>query len=313
MAIASVHSTISTNEMLSLAREIPKDGLQSDLIARASPNVSDRGLSEVDLRMSQPTDLTCPSTSNATVVRRARKLEFLTLAWNLVEAAVAIGSGAVADSAALIAFGIDSLIESSSSVVLLWRLCGGDRGEARERQALRLVGLSFLALAAYVAVDATRTLIAKTPPDMSLAGIVLAILSLVVMPLLSARKRRLAALLRSNALHADSRQSCLCATLSGILLGGLSLNAIWGWWWADPVAGLMMTPIIIKEGLKALSGEVCDCQRLLRFCGPDLAELSFATSANSHPTSASSQLKYLLQETRLQVFCASIQTSSVTK
>lgn len=246
--------------MLSLARGIPKDGLQSDLIARASPKVSNRGLSELDLRMSQPTDLTCPNTSNATVVRRARKLEFLTLAWNLVEAAVAIASGAVADSAALIAFGIDSLIESSSSVVLLWRLCGGDRGEARERQALRLVGLSFLALAAYVAVDATRTLIAKTPPDVSLAGIVLAILSLVVMPLLSARKRRLAALLRSNALHADSRQSSLCATLSGILLGGLSLNAIWGWWWADPVAGLMMAPIIIKEGLKALSGEVCDCQ-----------------------------------------------------
>jgi len=183
------------------------------------------------------------------------------LAWNLVEAAVAIGSGAVADSAALIAFGIDSLIESSSSVVLLWRLCGGDRGEARERQALGLVGLSFLALAAYVAVDATRTLIAKTPPDGSLAGIVLAILSLVVMPLLSARKRRLAALLRSNALHADSRQSSLCATLSGILLGGLSLNAIWGWWWADPVAGLMMAPIIIKEGLQALRGQACsDCQ-----------------------------------------------------
>jgi len=211
--------------------------------------------------MSQPTDLTSPKTSNAAFVRRARKLEFFTLAWNLVEAAVAIGSGAVADSAALIAFGIDSLIESSSGVVLLWRLQGGDRGEARERQALRLVGLSFLALAAYVASDATRALIAKTPPEVSLAGIVLAMLSLIVMPLLSARKRRLAAVLRSRALHADSRQTSLCATLSGILLGGLSLNALWGWWWADPVAGLMMTPIIIKEGLEALKGQVCsDCQ-----------------------------------------------------
>jgi divalent metal cation (Fe/Co/Zn/Cd) transporter len=211
--------------------------------------------------MSQASDVPCPKTSNATFVRRARKLEFYTLAWNLVEAAVAIGSGAVADSAALIAFGIDSLIESSSSVVLLWRLHDGDRGDARERRALRLVGLSFLALAAYVALDATQALIAKTPPDVSLTGIVLATLSLIVMPLLSARKRRLAAVLRSGALHADSRQSNLCAILSGILLGGLSLNAVCGWWWADPVAGLMMTPIIFKEGIEALRGEVCsDCQ-----------------------------------------------------
>jgi divalent metal cation (Fe/Co/Zn/Cd) transporter len=215
----------------------------------------------VDLRVSQPTDLTRAETSSATIVRCARKLEFFTLAWNLVEAAVAIGSGAVADSAALIAFGIDSLIESSSGVILLWRLHDGDRGEARERRALRLVGFSFLALAAYVAWDATQALIARTPPDVSLAGIVLAILSLIVMPLLAARKRRLAAVLRSAALHADSRQSNLCATLSGILLGGLSLNALWGWWWADPVAGLMMTPIIIKEGLQALKGQACnDCQ-----------------------------------------------------
>lgn len=211
--------------------------------------------------MSQPTELTTPKTSSATAVRYARKLEFFTLAWNLVEAAVAIGSGAVADSAALIAFGMDSLIESSSGVVLLWRLHDDDRGEARERRALRWVGLSFLALAAYVAWDATQALIAKTPPDVSLAGIVLAMLSLIVMPLLSARKRRLAAVLRSRALHADSRQSNLCAALSGILLGGLSLNALWGWWWADPVAGLMMTPIIIKEALHSLRGQACsDCQ-----------------------------------------------------
>jgi divalent metal cation (Fe/Co/Zn/Cd) transporter len=215
----------------------------------------------VDLRATQPTDLTSPTTSSATALRGARKLEFFTLAWNLVEAAVAIGSGAVADSAALIAFGIDSLIESSSSVVLLWRLHGSDQDEARERRALKLVGLSFLALAAYVAWDATQALIAKTPPNVSLAGIVLAILSLIVMPLLSTRKRRLAAILRSGALHADSRQSNLCAILSGILLGGLSLNAIWGWWWADPVAGLMMTPIIIKTGIEALRGQPCrDCR-----------------------------------------------------
>ena len=112
-----------------------------------------------------------------------------------------------------------------------------------------------------MAWDATQALIAKTPPNVSLAGIVLAILSLIVMPLLSTRKRRLAAILRSGALHADSRQSNLCAILSGILLGGLSLNAIWGWWWADPVAGLMMTPIIIKTGIEALRGQPCsDCR-----------------------------------------------------
>ena len=118
-----------------------------------------------------------------------------------------------------------------------------------------------MALAAYVAWDATQALIARTPPDVSLAGIVLAMLSLIVMPLLSARKRRLAAVLRSGALHADSCQSNLCAILSGILLGGLSLNGLWGWWWTDPVAGLMMIPIIINEGLEALKGQVCSgCQ-----------------------------------------------------
>lgn len=144
--------------------------------------------------------------------------------------------------------------------MLLWRLRSSEVDEARERLALRLVGGCFLILAAYVAVDAGLSLFRHEPPEASLAGIVLAAVSLVVMPLLARAKRRVAARLGSVALAADSRQTDLCAYLSAILLGGLALNAVLGWWWADPVAALIMVPIIIREGLQALRGEVCaDC------------------------------------------------------
>jgi divalent metal cation (Fe/Co/Zn/Cd) transporter len=196
----------------------------------------------------------------AGLVRHGRRLEYVTLGWNGIEAVVAVGSGAIAGSTALIGFGIDSLIEMSSGMLLLWRLQVGERGQAREQAALRLVGYSFLALAGYVAFESAESLIRKRAPEASWTGIGLAVLSLLVMPWLSVRKRRVASSLGSRALEADSRQSSLCAWLSAILLMGLSLNALWGWWWAAPVAGLVMTPIIVREGLVALRGEACrDC------------------------------------------------------
>lgn len=201
-----------------------------------------------------------PDSSRTESIRRGRRLEYLTVVWNLLEAAWAIGAGLWAGSIALVGFGVDSLIETSSGVILLWRLRDGGRGEAREKTALRLVGWSFLALAAYVAYDAVHALVFREPPDESLPGIVLAALSLAVMPLLARAKRRVAAGLQSRAMHADSRQTDICAYLSAILLGGLGLNALLGWWWADPVAALVMAPIIFREGWAAVRGQAgCGC------------------------------------------------------
>jgi divalent metal cation (Fe/Co/Zn/Cd) transporter len=191
------------------------------------------------------------------LIRRGRRLEYLTIGWNLVEAAVAVGAGLVAGSAALVGFGFDSLIESTSGGALLWRLSSDEDSERREKIALRLVGASFLLLAAYVAFDAGKSLIYGEPPDESYAGIALAAVSLAVMPVLARAKRRVAAGLGSRALQADSRQTDICAYLSAILLGGLLLNALFGWWWADPAAALVMVPIIVKEGVEALRGETC--------------------------------------------------------
>jgi divalent metal cation (Fe/Co/Zn/Cd) transporter len=191
-------------------------------------------------------------------VRQGRRLEYFTVGWNLIEAAVALGAGLFAGSIALIGFGIDSLIETSSGAVLLWRLQEGEEGEKRERMALKLVGISLLVLAAYVAIDAAKGLILQEPPERSLVGIILAAVSLGVMPLLAWAKRRVAAKLSSQALVADSHQTDICAYLSAILLVGLGLNALFGWWWADPIAALAMVPIIVKDGLEALRGEACE-------------------------------------------------------
>jgi len=193
-------------------------------------------------------------------LRRGRLLEYLTLAWNLVEAVVAVGSGVLAGSTALVGFGVDSIIESISGAVLLWRLREGVGGEAREEMALRLVGISFLLLAAWVGWDALGSLWKYEAPEESLVGIGLAALSLIVMPVLARAKRKVAVELGSRALEADSRQTDLCAYLSAILLVGLGLNALFGWWWADPVAGLAMVPIIGREGVNSLKGQPCtDC------------------------------------------------------
>ena len=198
--------------------------------------------------------------TRATLVRRGRRLEYLTIGWNLVEAAIAIGAGLRAGSTALVGFGLDSLIESSSGSIMLWRLRDGEAGERRERLALRWIGFSFVALAVYVALDAGWTLWRREPPDPSPIGIALALVSVILMPVLARAKRRVAAPLSSRAMHADSRQTELCAYLSAILLGGLLLNAWQGWWWADPLAALVMVPIIGREAVQALRGESCpDC------------------------------------------------------
>lgn len=187
--------------------------------------------------------------------RRGRWLEVFTIGWNALEALVAVTAGAMAGSASLIGFGIDSIIESSSGTVLLWRLQDG--GEHREALAQRLVGVCFFLLAAYIGIDASTDLWWQQAPDVSYAGIAIAALSLIVMPILARAKRGVAGEIGSNALAADARQTDLCVYLSAILLIGLGLNALFGWWWADPVAGLAMLPIIFIEGRKSWRGEVC--------------------------------------------------------
>lgn len=195
---------------------------------------------------------------SAADIRAGRRIEYISLAWTSLEALGGIVAGVIAGSIALIGFGADSVIEVASSAILLWRL-NHEFGEQRERTALRLVGVSFLLLAAYVGWEAVESLVKHQPPSVSYFGIVFSILWLIVMPLLARAKRRVAARLNSRAMEADSKQSSICAYLAAILLCGLALNALFGWWWADPVAALVMLPIIIKEGFEALRGESCGC------------------------------------------------------
>lgn len=193
-------------------------------------------------------------------VRRGRHLEYFTIVYNSLEGILAIAAGLLAGSIALVGFGADSIIEVTSGAALVWRL-GYDADEARRERAeavsLRIVGVCFLALALYIGYDAVTSLLRMEAPERSIPGILLAVASLVVMPLLARAKRHVASEIGSEALRADARQTDLCTYLSAILLGGLVLNAILGWWWADPVAALVMVPIIAKEGVEALRGKAC--------------------------------------------------------
>lgn len=194
------------------------------------------------------------------LVKRGRYLEYVSIGYNSLEGLIAVGAGVMAGSIALVGFGFDSLIEVTSGAVLLWRLYADVNEERRERVeaiSLRVVGVCFVVLALYVGYDAITSLLRRETPDKSLIGIILAAVSLIVMPLLVRAKRRVARSINSGALMADSKQTELCTYLSAILLGGLLLNALLGWWWADPVAGLIMVPIIAKEGIEALRGETC--------------------------------------------------------
>jgi divalent metal cation (Fe/Co/Zn/Cd) transporter len=181
----------------------------------------------------------------------------MTLVYNSVEGLVAIGVGLLAGSIALVGFGFDSAIELAASAAALWRLNADVNPVERERAellTLRIVGFLFLALALYVTVDAANALLRREAPESSTVGIVVAVASLVVMPLLARAKRKVATALGSRALRSEAQQTQLCTYLSAILLGGLTLNAFFGWWWADPAAALVMVPIIGKEGVEALRG-----------------------------------------------------------
>jgi divalent metal cation (Fe/Co/Zn/Cd) transporter len=194
------------------------------------------------------------------IVQRGRRLEYFTIAWNSLEGIVAVVAGVIAGSISLVGFGVDSFIEVTSGAALLWRMSIDAEEHKRERieqMTLRIVGACFLALAAYVGYEALASLMKKRAPDHSLAGIILACASLVAMPLLSRAKRRVAAHLKSAAMNADAKQTEFCTYLSAILLGGLLLNAVAGLWWADPVSGLVMVPIIAKEGVDGLRGDTC--------------------------------------------------------
>lgn len=196
------------------------------------------------------------------LVARGLRLNWLTLAYNSLEGVIAIVAGVLAGSVALIGFGIDSVIEVTASGAAQWRLRADlvpARRERAERISLRVIGYSFLALAAYVAYDSITSLWTREHPDTSWLGIALATTSLIVMPLLARAKRRVASGLASSALTADARQTTLCAYLSAILLGGLALNAAAGWWWADPIAALVMVPIIAREGIEGVRGRTACC------------------------------------------------------
>ena len=193
-----------------------------------------------------------------TVHRRAgRKVEFLSIGWTTLESIVGIITGILAGSVALISFGFDSVIEVASSLVLVWRLSDASAAENREQFAHRLVGVCFLALALYVSFEALKDLLTRSSPRVTYLGIIYAAACVIVMPLLARAKRRAATNLQSYALHADSHQSDICAYLAVILLGGLGLNALFGWWWADPLAALCMAPIILREGIGSLRCEPC--------------------------------------------------------
>jgi divalent metal cation (Fe/Co/Zn/Cd) transporter len=204
--------------------------------------------------------ITTGRTSRADLVRRGRKLEYFTIAYNSLEGLIAVFSGFFAGSIALIGFGFDSAIEVTSGGMLLWRLYADVNESLRERAerlSLRIVGICFLALALYIGYDSIALLVRQRAPERSIPGIVLALASLIVMPLLAHAKRKVARDMGSAAMKADATQTEFCTWLSAILLAGLVLNALFGWWWADPVAGLVMLPIIAREGVEGVRGDRC--------------------------------------------------------
>lgn len=190
--------------------------------------------------------------------RRAQLLAAASVSYNLLEAAVAVTAGAVAGSVALVGFGLDSLVEVGSGLVILWQF-RHPVPESRERRALQLIGASFFALAGYIAVESIRSLLGASEPAASPVGIGLAALSLLIMPVLSWAQRRTGRALGSGSVVADSTQTLLCTYLSAVLLAGLLLDALLGWGWADPAAGLVIAAVAAREGLEAWRGENCGC------------------------------------------------------
>jgi divalent metal cation (Fe/Co/Zn/Cd) transporter len=205
-----------------------------------------------------PVSAVPPSAGRRGLVRRARLLAGLGLAWHLVEATVALIAGIAAGSIALVGFGADSVVEGAAGVVVLWRFSSSRAGsEGAERRAQRLIGASFFAIAVYVSVEAVRTLLGGDHPETSWVGIGLAVVTLATMPPLAAAKARVGETLDSAATRSEGRQNLLCAYLSAALLVGLVANAALGWWWADPIAALVIAVAAVDEGRDAWRGEGC--------------------------------------------------------
>ncbi|GAB2742287.1 cation transporter [Streptomyces bullii] len=214
------------------------------------------------------------------LTRRIRLLVAATISYNVIEAAVALTAGTRASSTALVGFGLDSVIEVSSAAAVAWQFSARDHAvrQARERTTLRLIALSFFALAAYVTADAVRALAGAGEADRSLTGIVLAALSLAVMPFLSAAQRKAGRQLGSASAVADSQQTLLCTYLSAVLLAGLLLNATLGWAWADPIAALVIAAVAVKEGRDAWQGSGC--------CAPQATPLPTTVGSQATPDAA---------------------------
>jgi divalent metal cation (Fe/Co/Zn/Cd) transporter len=209
----------------------------------------------VELAILQVEPPTGTSSSRARLIRRARLLAWIGLAWHGIEAAAAIAAGVIAGSVALVGFGADSLIELAAGLVVLWRLASARA--ISERRAQQMIAVSFYLLSAYVAVEAIRSLAAGDRPAVSWLGIGLSALTLATMPPLAKAKARVAEALGSSATKSESRQTMLCAYLSAGLLLGLALNALAGWWWADPLTALGIAAVAIREGRNAWRGEAC--------------------------------------------------------
>ncbi|MFG1813699.1 cation diffusion facilitator family transporter [Kribbella sp. NPDC049174] len=221
---------------------------------------------QIPLQLStRPTTWTTDPEQRRRLSRRAQLLAGASVTYNVIEAAIAITAGLVAGSVALVGFGLDSVVEVSSGLIILWQF-GHRLPETRERQALRLLAFSFFGLAAYVTFESARALISGSEPDPSPVGIGLAIASLIVMPFLSWAQRRTGKALGSDAVVADSTQTLLCTYLSAVLLAGLLLNATLGWAWADPIAGLFIAAVAAKEGREAWRGKGC-CSDPTAPCG----------------------------------------------
>ena len=199
----------------------------------------------------------------ANLVRRGLWLNYVTIAYNSLEAVIAIVAGLLAGSVALVGFGFDSVIEVTASGAAQWRLRADWHHERRERVeqiTQRIIGATFLALAVYVAYDSAKSLWLQERPERTLLGLLILVLSVIVMPVLARAKLRVAVAMGSRALEADAKQTSLCAYLSVIALAGVALNAAFGWWWADPLSALAMVPIIAKEGVDGVRGSDCgDC------------------------------------------------------
>ena len=215
--------------------------------------MSDRPLLRVGAPAPSPT---ASPERGALLARRIRLFVAATIVYNVIEAAVALTAGARASSSALIGFGLDSVVEVSSALAVAWQFAGGDH-EARERVALKVIAVSFFALAAFVSVDAVRALLGPGEAEHSTVGLVLAAVSLSIMPLLSYGQRRAGRELGSASAVADSKQTLLCTYLSAVLLVGLGLNSLFGWEWADPLAALVIAAVAVKEGREAWRGDGC--------------------------------------------------------